>query len=412
MIAKILKKGDTIGIISPSSILRDSEDIAVMNNSIKTFEEMGYLIEKGEYYLTDETGYGTTAKHKAYDMMKMFLNPKIKAIFSITGGDNCISLDEYLDYDKIKNNPKIFCGFSDTTSLLNLLNSKADLVTFMGPSFKSISSGETDYRLKSVIDRFIENRDNLAYEEDIEEFEIIRQGKAIGKTIGGNLSLTTDLISGIKYFDEQNKTDVIIIGRGGGSREDLYVFNDEQLARAIFKSKTPIISAVGHETDFTICDFVSDERAPTPSAAAEIATPSLADLLREQDLMAKRMTNSINNRIILEKHRLRSSMDRFSQYADRYMLGDRYIALDMILDKIDSSFTKYIQKKREEMNLYGVKMSSLNPFSIFDRGYSIAEKEGRIVSTIRDIDQGDKLKINLKDGKLDCQVVDIEANDK
>ena len=84
----------------------------------------------------------------------------------------------------------------------------------------------------------------------------------------------------------------------------------------------------------------------------------------------------------------------------------------MILDKIDSSFTKYIQKKREEMNLYGVKMSSLNPFSIFDRGYSIAEKEGRIVSTIRDIDQGDKLKINLKDGKLDCQVVDIEANDK
>ena len=143
MIAKILKKGDTIGIISPSSILRDSEDIEVMNNSIKMFEEMGYIIEKGEHYLTDETGYGTTAKHKAYDMMKMFQNPKIKAIFSITGGNNCISLDEYLDYDKIKNNPKIFCGFSDTTSLLNLLNSKADLVTFMGPSFKSISSGET-----------------------------------------------------------------------------------------------------------------------------------------------------------------------------------------------------------------------------------------------------------------------------
>ena len=178
MIAKILKKGDTIGIISPSSILQDIEDIEVMNNSIKTFEEMGYLIEKGEHYLTDETGYGTTAKHKAYDMMKMFQNPKIKAIFSITGGNNCISLDEYLDYDKIKNNPKIFCGFSDTTSL---------------------------YRLKSVIDRFIKNRDNLAYEEDIEEFEIIRQGKAIGKTIGGNLSLTTDLISGINKLDFKNK---------------------------------------------------------------------------------------------------------------------------------------------------------------------------------------------------------------
>ncbi|WP_462133698.1 exodeoxyribonuclease VII large subunit [Peptostreptococcus stomatis] len=222
----------------------------------------------------------------------------------------------------------------------------------------------------------------------------------------------SSLIAGINFFNLEYPVDTIIIGRGGGSLEELWSFNDEDLARAIFASSIPVISAVGHETDFTICDFVSDERAPTPSAAAEIATPSLADLLREQDLMAKRMTNSINNRIILEKHRLRSSMDRFSQYADRYMLGDRYIALDMILDKIDSSFTKYIQKKREEMNLYGVKMSSLNPFSIFDRGYSIAEKEGRIVSTIRDIDQGDKLKINLKDGKLDCQVVDIEANDK
>lgn len=222
----------------------------------------------------------------------------------------------------------------------------------------------------------------------------------------------SSLIAGINFFNLEYHVDTIIIGRGGGSLEELWSFNDEDLARAIFASSIPVISAVGHETDFTICDFVSDERAPTPSAAAEIATPNLADFLREQDLMAKRMTNSINNRIILEKHRLRSSMDRFSQYAGRYMLGDRYIALDMILDKIDSSFTKYIQKKREEMNLYGVKMSSLNPFSIFDRGYSIAEKEGRIVSTIRDIDQGDKLKINLKDGKLDCQVVDIEANDK
>lgn len=222
----------------------------------------------------------------------------------------------------------------------------------------------------------------------------------------------SSLIAGINFFILEYPVDTIIIGRGGGSLEELWSFNDEDLARAIFASSIPVISAVGHETDFTICDFVSDERAPTPSAAAEIATPNLADLLREQDLMAKRMTNSINNRLILERHRLRSSMDRFSQYADRYMLGDRYIALDMILDKIDSSFTKYIQKKREEMNLYGAKMSGLNPFSVFDRGYSIAEKEGRIVSTIRDIDQGDKLKINLKDGKLDCQVVDIEANDK
>lgn len=266
------------------------------------------------------------------------------------------------------------------------------------PKSIGVVTSETGAVIRDIINVISRRYPNVA----IKLYPALVQGK----------DSVSSLIAGINFFNLEYPVDTIIIGRGGGSLEELWSFNDEDLARAIFASSIPVISAVGHETDFTICDFVSDERAPTPSAAAEIATPNLADLLREQDLMAKRMTNSINNRIILEKHRLRSSMDRFSQYADRYMLGDRYIALDMILDKIDSSFTKYIQKKREEMNLYGVKMSSLNPFSIFDRGYSIAEKEGRIVSTIRDIDQGDKLKINLKDGKLDCQVVDIEANDK
>ena len=234
---------------------------------------------------------------------------------------------------------------------------------------------------------------------DIKLFPALVQGKGS----------VPSLIEGINFFNHDHPVDTIIIGRGGGSLEELWSFNDEGLARVIFASAIPVISAVGHETDFTICDFVSDERAPTPSAAAEIATPNLADLLRDQDLMAKRISNSINNRIILEKHRLRSSIDRFSQYADRYMLGDRYMELDRIYDKMDSSFTKYIEKKREEMNLYGARMSSLNPFAIFDRGYSIAQKGGRILSTIEDIDQGDRLKINLKDGNIDCQVVDIEA---
>ena len=234
---------------------------------------------------------------------------------------------------------------------------------------------------------------------DIKLFPALVQGKGS----------VPSLIEGINFFNHDHPVDTIIIGRGGGSLEELWSFNDEGLARVIFASAIPVISAVGHETDFTICDFVSDERAPTPSAAAEIATPNLADLLRDQDLMAKRISNSINNRIILEKHRLRSSIDRFSQYADRYMLGDRYMELDKIYDKMDSSFTKYIEKKREEMNLYGARMSSLNPFAIFDRGYSIAQKDGRILSTIEDIDQGDRLKINLKDGNIDCQVVDIEA---
>ena len=215
------------------------------------------------------------------------------------------------------------------------------------------------------------------------------------------------LIEGINFFNQECPVDTIIIGRGGGSLEELWSFNDEELARVIFSSHIPVISAVGHETDFTICDFVSDERAPTPSAAAEIATPNLASLMKDQELMAKRMANYINNRIILEKHKLISNMDRFSQYADRYMLGDRYMALDRIFDKMDASFMSYISKKRDEMNLYGAKMSSLNPFAIFDRGYSIAQKNGLIVSSVDNVVDGDRLEINLKDGVLGCQVSDI-----
>lgn len=215
------------------------------------------------------------------------------------------------------------------------------------------------------------------------------------------------LIEGINFFNQECPVDTIIIGRGGGSLEELWSFNDEELARVIFSSHIPVISAVGHETDFTICDFVSDERAPTPSAAAEIATPNLASLMKDQELMAKRMANYINNRIILEKHKLISNMDRFSQYADRYMLGDRYMALDRIFDKMDVSFMNYISKKRDEMNLYGAKMSSLNPFAIFDRGYSIAQKNGQIVSSVDNVVDGDRLEINLKDGVLGCQVSDI-----
>lgn len=215
------------------------------------------------------------------------------------------------------------------------------------------------------------------------------------------------LIEGINFFNQECPVDTIIIGRGGGSLEELWSFNDEELARVIFSSHIPVISAVGHETDFTICDFVSDERAPTPSAAAEIATPNLASLMKDQELMAKRMANYINNRIILEKHKLISNMDRFSQYADRYMLGDRYMALDRIFDNMDVSFMNYISKKRDEMNLYGAKMSSLNPFAIFDRGYSIAQKNGQIVSSVDNVVDGDRLEVNLKDGVLGCQVIDI-----
>lgn len=205
MISNRLKKGDKIGIISPSSILKQAEDLELLNHAKEMMEKQGFVIKKGEYAFKDETGYGTTAINKAKDINNMFADSEIKAIFAITGGNNCISTFEYIDWEIIKKNPKIFCGFSDTTSLINEINEQTGLVTFLGPSFKSIASGETDYRFKSVIDRFVNVKNNLFYEEDLYDTKIIRAGKTRGKLVGGNLSLITDLISGNYKIDFKNK---------------------------------------------------------------------------------------------------------------------------------------------------------------------------------------------------------------
>lgn len=203
--AELLKRGDTIGIISPSSILQSEEDLAILTKSIKTMEKLGFKVVKGRYAFSNETGYGTTAKHKADDINEMFANKEVKAIFTTTGGENSLSTFEYLDYDLIRENPKILCGFSDTTSILNEITEKTGLITYLGPSMKSICSGETDYRLKSVVDRFINGKTNLFYDEDIDEIKIIHEGKATGKLIGGNLTLTTDLTSGKYKVDFNDK---------------------------------------------------------------------------------------------------------------------------------------------------------------------------------------------------------------
>ena len=198
MLAKKLHPGDTIEIISPSAILKEKEDLEELEKAIKMMENLGLKVQKGKYAFLDETGYGTKAIHKAEDINNAFSNKAVKAIFAITGGENCTSTFEYLDWQIIKENPKILCGFSDTTALLNEINEKTGLITFMGPSFKSIGSGKTDYRFNAVINRFVEGKNNLAEKEDLNEFKIIREGVAKGKTVGGNLSLTTNLASG-KY---------------------------------------------------------------------------------------------------------------------------------------------------------------------------------------------------------------------
>ena len=237
MLAELLKRGDTIGIISPSSILRDEEDIKTLKKAVSMMENLGFKVIEGKHTFSDETGYGATARAKAEDINNMFANSEVKAIFSTTGGNNCLSTFDYLDWDLIKNNPKIFCGFSDTTSLVNEINEQTGLITYLGPSMKSIASGETDYRFRAVVDRFVHGKNNLFYEEDKDEIRVIRAGNAEGKLIGGNLSLTTDLISGKYKIDFNDKIllleDLVFEAPAEKISHDLYRMKQEGIFEQI-----------------------------------------------------------------------------------------------------------------------------------------------------------------------------------
>lgn len=202
MIPNKLKKKDKIGIIAPSSPITEKklEDI---NNSITLMEASGFEIVFGKNVFKNTLGYGATPKEKAQDINNMFANPEIKGVFCATGGANSNSTFEYIDYELIKQNPKIICGFSDSTSILNMISEKTGLITFNGATFKSLTSWETEYSYKQIINKFVLGRTELAEEDD--KFYCIKEGVAEGKLIGGNLFLTSNLCSGKYSIDFTDK---------------------------------------------------------------------------------------------------------------------------------------------------------------------------------------------------------------
>lgn len=213
------------------------------------------------------------------------------------------------------------------------------------------------------------------------------------------------LVEGIKFFNTNQNVDTIIIGRGGGSLEELWSFNEEIVARAVFESIIPVISAVGHETDFTICDFVSDMRAPTPSAAAEVATPNLNDLISKQKNILRAIENRVNSSVKYSRQKLDSLEHRF-QLHERNMFDDRYMELDRFKEKIDGFMEYKLREERELLLRFSSGMSNLNPFSVLERGYSLVEKDGSLISKKDDLEIGDKLDLRLSDGNITCEVLE------
>lgn len=197
-----LKIGDTIGIIAPSDSIQE-KDKEQIEKSIELMEKSGFKIKFGKNVYSNTLGYGATPKEKAKDINSMFEAKEIKAIFCVKGGENSNCTFDYLNYELIKNNPKIICGFSDSTSITNVITLKTGLITFNGPTFKSLTSWDTDYGYNEVIKRFVNSSFELGIKED--EYKTIQKGQAEGKLIGGNISLLAEMIAGKYALDFNGK---------------------------------------------------------------------------------------------------------------------------------------------------------------------------------------------------------------
>ena len=219
------------------------------------------------------------------------------------------------------------------------------------------------------------------------------------------VNVASTVIEGLKTFNKLNNVDVIIIARGGGSFEDLFGFNDEALAREVFASQIPVVSAVGHETDFTICDFVSDLRAPTPSAAAELVYPEYSEIVSRIDKDKNRTIIAIKNYI-----------ERKRQYVERLKAAKlEKVPLDKINRyrlTIDNLMIKSEKDLRNKLNGYKTrcvesitKIDTLSPLKTLTRGYSVVEnKDGKLIKTTKDVKPEDIINITVTDGKISAIV--------
>ena len=204
MIPSKLKKGDTIGVIAPSNYI-EKDDLEYINASIALMEASGFKVKFGKYVFEDTLGYGTSPEKRAADINWAFKDDEVKAIMCVKGGEDSNTTLDYIDYEMIKKHPKIICGFSDNTSILNAIHQKAGLVTYHGPTFKSLTSWETGYAYKQFIKTFAENTESLIMVEPEDEYTTIQAGQTTGELVGGNLSLFTKLVCGKYAVNLQDK---------------------------------------------------------------------------------------------------------------------------------------------------------------------------------------------------------------
>ena len=213
------------------------------------------------------------------------------------------------------------------------------------------------------------------------------------------------IAEGIRYMNTNKLADVLIIARGGGSIEDLWPFNEEIVAREIYNSQIPIISAVGHETDFTIADFVADLRAPTPSAGAELAIPDREEIKQNINITKNRLKVALNKKIEMEKLRYQKCMASSIFKDPTRLFQDEYYRLDKNIKDLE----KYIKNKKQEKESRFIeiiaKLDTLSPLKTLTRGYSLVEKSGKIIKNKKELKKDDIIDIRFSDGKQKVKVI-------
>ena len=202
IIANTIKPGDTIGVVAPSNPII-GDNIEELKKAKEILEKDGFKVVFSKNIFSNTNRYTATAKEKAEDINEMFKNKEVKMIWCAKGGNNSNSVFEYLDYEAIKENPKIICGYSDITSLTNIIHEKTGLVTFSGTNFKTIATDETDYSYKEAIKRFVKGRLEIGKEKT--GYKTIKEGTAEGELVGGNLFLTRGMVCGKYSISFKNK---------------------------------------------------------------------------------------------------------------------------------------------------------------------------------------------------------------
>lgn len=218
-----------------------------------------------------------------------------------------------------------------------------------------------------------------------------------------------EIASGIRYFNEIRPVDVIIIARGGGSIEDLWPFNEEHLARAIFTSSIPVISAVGHETDFTIADFAADRRAPTPSAAAEIAVPELSVIISTLENAKSRLKSGVNNILKMNENGLGALMSRPVLTRPDEIFNIASQSVDRSAEKLHKAYLGLIDKYSTDFRELTTKMELLSPLGTIARGYSvITDLDEHVITSVNKVNLGQEIKARLEDGTIFSKVIKTE----